>query len=333
LKTILYLDQNYVSHLTKARLGVKVNLAAYYENLYDALREAVRENAVVCPASEFHYSESELDTRLAPEIYRTLGDLYCGVEFRLFLEIMQSQAAAALRAFLRMRHPRRPKWKDAFTRNPHRRFDGKVQAIDPSRSAALAPLSPAITALRDRERRSQPAAQPGADVEAQKRFEARQFVFDAYLLPYLNLAGTAADISAAAGLDLLGHLLRAYREVAGRDATDDELIAFLRSKQMLSVPFVDIYSSLLAAMVLDRDRKLKGSDLNDVLIAATVLPYCDVFATDGHIKQLILALKLDKRYAARVFGSRKADVLDLTALVRDLPGAGAAVSPPLAPPA
>jgi len=28
LKTILYLDQNYVSHLTKARLGVKVHLAA-----------------------------------------------------------------------------------------------------------------------------------------------------------------------------------------------------------------------------------------------------------------------------------------------------------------
>jgi len=68
LKTILYLDQNYVSYLTKARLGVKVyaDVAAYYENLYDALREAVQANTIVCPASQFHYSESELDTRLAP---------------------------------------------------------------------------------------------------------------------------------------------------------------------------------------------------------------------------------------------------------------------------
>ena len=73
-------------------------------------------------------------------------------------------------------------------------------------------------------------------------------------------------------------------------------------------------------VVWGEGRKLKDSDLNDVLIASTVLPYCDVFATDGHMKQLILALRLDKRYKVTVFGSRKADVLDLTALVRDLPG-------------
>ena len=36
MKTIVYLDQNYVSHLTKARLGVKVypDVAAYMAHLY-----------------------------------------------------------------------------------------------------------------------------------------------------------------------------------------------------------------------------------------------------------------------------------------------------------
>ncbi len=325
MKTILYLDQNYVSHLTKARLGVKVNLAAYYENLYDALREAVRENAVVCPVSQFHYAESELDPRLAPEIYRTLEDLYCGVECRSFPEIIQTQAAAALRDFLGMRQPRRPKWKDPFNRDPHSRFDGNAEPVDHSRSAAL---SPAIEALHRRRRQSE----PGGDVEAQKRFEARQFVFDAYLSPFLNRADGATDALTAPGPDVLRHLLRAYREVAGREAGNEELTAFLRSKHMLGVPFVDIYSSLRAGMaVWGEGRKLRGSDLNDVLIAATVLPYCDVFATDGHVKQLILALKLDKRYEVTVFGSRKADVLALTSLVRDLPGAEGLPSPPVLP--
>lgn len=312
MKTILYLDQNYVSHLTKARLGVKVNLAAYYENLYDALREAVQVNAIVCPASQFHYSESELDTRLAPEIYRTLEELYCGVEFRSFPEVVQAQGAAALRDFLALGQPPQPVWREAFTRDPHSRFEGRTKPIDRGGWRALTDISPHAKAFHQRRGGSV------GSLEAQKRFEAREFVFNAYLVPYLNLAGGANGVFTSASLDLLGHLLGVYRELLGRAATNEELIAFLRSKQMLGAPFIDICSCLRAAMALDRERRLRGSDLNDVLIAATVLPYCDVFATDGHMKQLILALKLDKRYGVRVFGSRKADVLALTSLVREL---------------
>jgi predicted nucleic acid-binding protein len=316
LKTILYLDQNHVSWLTKARLGVRVypDVAAYYENLYDALREAVQANTIVCPASQFHYSESELDTRLAPEIYRTLEELYCGVEFRGFAEIVQAQAAAALRDFLGMPQPREAKWREAFSKDPHRRFGGKIEPIDRGAWGAFTDLSRYTKAFHERQGESRPVG----GLEAQKRFEAREFVFNAYLLPFLNLARGATDMFTAASLDFLGRLRRTYRELLGRQATNEELIAFLRSKQMLSASFVDVYSYLRAAMALDRERKAKGSDLNDVLIAATVLPYCDVFATDGHMKHLIVALKLDKRYNVAVFGSRKADVLALTSLVREL---------------
>ncbi|OGO49023.1 MAG: hypothetical protein A2W34_04385 [Chloroflexi bacterium RBG_16_64_32] len=101
---------------------------------------------------------------------------------------------------------------------------------------------------------------------------------------------------------------------------------------MTAAPFVDVYSSLRAGMVFwGQKRKPKGSDLNDVLIAATVLPYCDVFATDGYIKHLIQALKLDKQYKVRVFGSRKADVGALTSLVREISRPEASPSPPPAP--
>jgi len=61
---------------------------------------------------------------------------------------------------------------------------------------------------------------PVGGVEAQKRFEARQFVFNAYLVPYLNFAGGATDVFTAASLDFLGHLLRTCRELLGRPATN-----------------------------------------------------------------------------------------------------------------
>jgi hypothetical protein len=314
LKTILYLDQNYVSHLTKARLGVKVNLAAYYENLYDALREAVEANTIVCPASQFHYSESELDRRLAPEIYRTLEELYCGVEFRWLFSIIRTQVSAALHDYVGVPPPRRPRWREAFNRDP----DGcRAAEATPIRHAISSSAAAFVRRLKAFHERLHDVAPVGA-LEAQKRFEAREFVSNAYLVPYLNLAGGANDVFTSGSLDFLGHLLAVYSELLGRAATNEELIAFLRSRQMLGASFIDICSCLRAAMALDRDRKLKASDLNDVLIAATVLPYCDVFATDGHMKQLILALKLDRRYDARVFGSRKADVLALTSLVMEL---------------
>ncbi len=236
------------------------------------------------------------------------------MEFRGFAEIVQAQAAAALRDFLGMLQPREAKWREAFSKDPHRRFGGRIEPINHVGSAGFGDLSRGVKAFHERPRQPGPAG----DIEARKRFEARQFVFNAYLVPYLNLAGGATDVFTSAGLDFLGQLLRTCRELLGRPATNDELIAFLRSRQMLSASFVDVYSYLHAAMALDRERKAKGSDLNDVLIAATVLPYCDVFATDGHMKHLIVALKLDKRYDVAVFGSRKADVLALTSLVREL---------------
>jgi hypothetical protein len=315
VKTIIYLDQNYVSHLTKARLGVKVNLAAYYENLYDALREAVLDNAVVCPVSQFHYAESELDTRLEPEIYRTLEELYRGVEFRWLSSIIRTQVSAALHDYVAMPPPRRPRWRDAFNRNPDRCRAADADPIRHAISSSAVAFVRRLKALHERLREAEPAPA----LEVQKRFEAQQFIFDSYVAPIAPLLLGTVDLPAVSRLRQLTDLHELHVKLLGRGPSAEEVVAFLRSSEMLSVPFIDIYSSLRAGMVVwGEGRRLKGSDLNDVLIAATVLPYCDVFATDGHMKQLILALKLDKRYDVTVFGSRKADVLQLTSLVRDL---------------
>lgn len=131
MKTIIYLDHNYVSWITKARLGVNVYpaVASYYSDLYSALRDAVKADLVICPVSQFHHSESQLDPRLAPEIFRTLQDLYCGIEFLSFVKIIQEQVTGALSNFLGLSQPSKPRWKEAFANDPHRRSSERAEPI------------------------------------------------------------------------------------------------------------------------------------------------------------------------------------------------------------
>jgi len=236
------------------------------------------------------------------------------VEFRGFVDVIQAQTTAALCHYLGVSREQEFEWTQAFSKDPYSPFDGTAQPIHHTVSQDFAAYSRAMKAVYVTPRELAPAA----TLQQHKRSEALQFIFHAYLQPYLNFARGDTDIITVGGLDFMDDLFLVYSDLLGRPPTAEETVAFLQSKQMVAVPFVDVYSSLRAAMALDRERKAKGSDLNDVLIAATALPYCDVFATDGHMKHLIVALKLDKRYNVAVFGSRKADVLALTSLIRDL---------------
>jgi len=318
-KTILYLDQNYISYLTKARLGIKIypSVAAYYENLYDALHEAVKENAAVCPVSFFHREESELDPRIAPELYRTLGELSCGTEFLFWGEILHRQTERALRQFLgELGGAMSDSWREAFDEDPQRPCPSPARSVDNRPIDPLVERTRSIKVLYERQ-----VEAPVGDLEDQRRVEAMRLIQDFYVRPLENALEGKVDILSRAGLEFISRLLKLHSQLTQavtKGAATEELLDFFTSARFTAVPFADIYSSLRAALVLDRERRTKGSDLNDVSIAATVLPYVDVFATDGHIKQLIQVLGLNRRYNVRVFGSRKADVLALTSLVEQL---------------
>lgn len=320
MKTIVYLDQHYVSYLTKARLGVKVypDVAAPYRDLYTALREAVQRNFVICPLSTFHISESSHDTRLSPELYHTVAELSYGTEFRFWGDILERQVEVMLHRYLGATIPAvEAAWKEAFRGNPHRDFHEPTGPLRGSWADAFVPTHRKAKALHEQEGHPPPVG----DFDSQKRAEAFFTLFDFYLGSWVNLLSGRVDMLSRAGMNSLPHLMEAYSKITGEKETAvqlEQLRRFFASDDIISVPLIEILSSLRAALVLDRQRKPRGSDLNDVLIAATVLPYCDVFATDGHMKQLIVALKLDQKYGVRAFGARKADVVGLTSLVRDL---------------
>jgi hypothetical protein len=317
VKTVIYLDQNHVSYITKARLGTTLYPAIpeYWRDLYEVLVNAVESNVAVCPVSSFHYSESELNPTLFPEILRTMERLYCGVRVRDFHHVLQMQAVEALSDFLDVAEDARPDLEGPFSGDPNAPVPEHPEPLHLVGSGFFKDLSREIKRYHE----AQKEAKPVGNFAQQKRVESSQFLFDAYIRPLLDVAARGLDMFTLAGLDLPVELTRVHRRLLGREPTVKEVVKFLKSPRMAAAAFVDVYSSLRAGMVITgQNRKQKGSDLNDVLIAATVLPYCDVFATDGHIKQLIVALKLDSRYDVRVFGSRKADVVALKSLVREL---------------
>lgn len=299
MKTIIYLDQNYLSNLTKARL--KGNDHPNYRQLYDLLREAVHANAIVCPASPSHYNESQMDPHLIPDIYGTLEELYCGVEFHYFVQIVQAQATAALYGHLAIPQPRQPEWKAAFKSDPYSPFDGKIERINRSGHALLIEQLRSTKANYEKE----PNPAPTGNLLAQKRYEARQFIDFFYPLPHPDLS-----------IDALGDLEPVFSKLLGRKPTREEKDKFLRSEEMMTAPFIDIYASLRAAMICwNRKRIPHGSDLEDVMAESMVLHYCDVVTTDAFMKSLIGQLELDQKYSARIFSAQETDFSDFTSLV------------------
>ena len=80
------------------------------------------------------------------------------------------------------------------------------------------------------------------------------------------------------------------------------VVKFLTSSQFESAPFISILASLRAADIVNFPSAAPKPSLHaDFTMAATVLPYTDVFATDKHLAELIKQKRLDTEYNCRVY--------------------------------
>jgi hypothetical protein len=84
---------------------------------------------------------------------------------------------------------------------------------------------------------------------------------------------------------------------------------FLTSQVLYEAPFIDVFCSIYAAMnVYLPNRKPKASDLDDVAILATILPYCDVVTTDTKMKDLCMRAGLHMKYQVEIFSPGVHDI-------------------------
>ena len=311
MKTIVYLDQNYLSNLTQARLGASTSSS--YPRLWEHLQTATQNDVAVCPFSPFRRTESELlGSGHERDLYETASQIWCGVELREFPEVLRAQVRASLKRFLGTAAEMYD-LSEAFTADPHGPCVS-TDALTPH-AARFASWTRWVKEYHEQEG----IAQPSSDFSAQKRVEAQAVIENLYVNPATAFLRGYNDIFTFSALDFSNDLFRAYADLTGAEDNGLRIGEFLRSNEMAETPFIDIHSSLLAGMITHSSgRKPQGSDLEDVLAISTVLPYCGILTTDRYMKDLVCKLHLDDQYQAKVFSAAEPDTLALMSLVKGL---------------
>ena len=329
MKTIVYLDQNYLSNLTRARLGLKT--PPNYLALWEHLLTAVQNELVVCPFSPFRRTESELlpsdreEGFQERDLYETANEIWFGVQFRGFEEVLRAQVRASLKRFLGTATDMSD-LSEGFTTDPH----GPCQTTDQLEpySASFASWTRWVKEYHERVG----MAQPSGDFSAQKQVEALAVVANLYVDPAVSTLRGHTDIFTFSALDFSKDLLRAYDEYTGVEDSGSKIGKFLRSKHMAQTPFIDIHASLVAEMAVSGQKRTpQGGDLEDVLAISTVLPYCDILTTDKSMKHLVCTLHLDAQYHTKVFSAAESDVRALCSSVGQLAQSSPAGPPPKPP--
>lgn len=126
------------------------------------------------------------------------------------------------------------------------------------------------------------------------------------------------QISAINRYNRLSNLYSKLREI-GVDNKNLQDFAF--SEELFNIPFVNIYSSIWAAIAeyYRQGREPQQGDFHDAAIVSLVLPYCDIVATDRFMKEILIKkLHFDKEYKTRIFSATKSDRLEFQGLVRKL---------------
>ena len=353
-KQLIYLDQSYLSGMTKEAAGLTrpehASLGQAMGGLLHVLRVLVSQNKVLCPESTVHQQEIGFDDRLEDATYRLLKELSDGVPFLTYRDIEFGQSVRALHRYLGVEcDPEDGRWQHAFYRNPHKPIEyprvyiriplpPEFAAEDRRRKALIQDTR--LKALADQARK-RPAS--FADGRKEEMLNAARTVYvqdwEKYLTwLFASLMGTASPPATTGSLvqDYINEAEESHPPFAYRLAweycrligqteviprPDERYWNFFLSPEFDSIPYYDIYCSMDAGLAYyNPDRKPKPSDPYDLAALASAMPYVDIVTTDGAMKNMLLQLGLHEKYRVEVYSSRQTDVEALTTRLARLIG-------------
>lgn len=327
-KLVIYFDQNFISNLAKAQaeLHTDKGLQREYKKLYEELLKLVLADKIICPGSQFYHLEGVQDSRLLESLRRVATHLGFGLWFDDFQEVIIRQAKIALHAYVSANAPNYSSRAVAFGKDPAlpvsklgRMVPGR--GLQPTWGPLWEPDDEGAQRLRQtkeefashlnsaHQRASGTSRRSSELLDAEKRSFIHVFfkVALGQVLDWLlkGLKG-ALNIREALNLDprassVFG-LYQEFERLVGSpgDLTClDKFETFLDSDLLRNIPFVDVYTSIVAEARY-RKRQIKPSDLFDWGIGALVIPYVDVFVTDSALADAIRRSKITSRYKVAV---------------------------------
>ncbi|MFQ5863373.1 MAG: hypothetical protein ACE5IC_09680 [Candidatus Brocadiales bacterium] len=311
-KKVIYLDTNFISAIAKVHLGQIKD--ERFSAIYETLTALSEEGRIVVPESNFHHIElagaSEIIKTKALEVLKSLS-MEVGVkDWRDILDLQMGRAVEGF--FGGASVP--PSRQEALCKTPKRlSTDIFFDLSETSREKELFMLyGKRQKALFEKFLGKSWKLLPQETLKFFKtgrEGERRVLVCDYFKQPcrrghFSNCIVNAYRINR----DSSKIVMARYREF---DPGFRRFKEFTDSNELKGAPFIDIISSLIAAIfAYERARSPRMGDFYDVLIVGTVLPYCDALATDNFMKSLLVTrLGLDKKCGVEVF-SKKNDEID-----------------------
>ncbi len=332
--TVVYLDQNYLSNMAKARYSLikDKDQAEFWRSLFDDLKEAVLADKMACPQLEFHRHEASYDRRLEEPIRKVIDELSWQLKFHPSTSILESQIDDAAKNFLGKQLEERESWAIAFKSNPHAPVESRMTDILGIKGQINVHLS-FSDELVEHDRRLKGEFANGAVLPVAHQhtyrnwFELVQrekisFVYSfsgpSLLEPvyqhWLKRWYSSSPLGGFVANARIKEVTRFWGKLAeiGIDINNPTKAAdFLTSDELLDIPYIDIYCSIHAAIIRHYpNRKMKQGDFYDIPILSSVLPYCDMVTTDSFMKEIVVKiLHFDDKYKAMIFPATKADRL------------------------
>lgn len=310
-RKLIYLDQNFISAIAKVKLRQIKD--ERFSELYERLTTLLDDQKVIVPDSNFHHIESAWASKvLETKALEILKNLSRGVSVRDWRDILDMQLGRAVDRFFGEKAAPFCR-EEAFYETPQKLSTGLYfDCTVTTKIKELFTLSlKRRKALRKEFLGESPKQLPRETLKffkTKRDNERRALVSDYFKQPCLKGHLSNYIIDAYRINSDSKKILERYREA---DLNFNYFGEFVDSSELRGVPLVDIVSSLNAAIIAyEGARRPQPGDFYDVLIVATILPYCDVLATDNFMKSLIVdRLELDEKYSVEVF-SQKNDPVD-----------------------
>lgn len=333
--TIVYLDQNYLSNMAKARFSSLKNQDdhKFWLSLFNELKAAVSADTIACPELEFQREEAEFDKRIEYAVWQVICELSLGLEFLPWETIVELEIEDAACKFLGKNSSRRRSWQTAFKSNPQDPVESRMSSdtfgVKHRIEVFISPPKEVIDHDRQLKRRWKVTTksllrQPTFD-NYHKELLVQKSAFVNHLLGLGAFNRIAQQWSSENSLDKLvatSNMVKLDERLAQLERigiTSQNLASFFNSTELLNAPFIDIFCSIGTVIVQNyADREPKGGDLNDAAILATALPYCDIVTTDRFMKDILVnRLCFDKKYGCEIFSASQQDRLTFEQLIRD----------------
>ena len=319
-KNIVYLDQNWLSDMTKAHLDGDTRVdKGYFTELFKVIQKAIIADKVVCPTSPIHESESNFSSRLSADLRSVDNGLSRGLSFNYSHEICDRQLLEAASKFAGVDTLEEAWWQVPFNRDPD--LLDSTFSRDTSTLEAFLTVQPHVNEKRRvrnevaapmyeqyKETRVERGLSYGDEVEYNRiqLFREHFYIFDNAEL-ILKQVSTLWEPMVST---IHNERLQRLAELAKICDLGNGIAQFMSSREIANTPFLSIRAKLMAAdIVYHPVRKPEASLLDDFDMAAMIVPYVDVFATENYLAELLRTTGVASDYVCNVYRMRQKDNL------------------------